>query len=49
MRNYVFKNFREISIANQVNCIIKEHSPKKNIKILDIGSGFNPKNHFFHR
>ncbi|MDB4017181.1 hypothetical protein N9493_04060 [Amylibacter sp.] len=47
MRNYVFKNFREISIANQVNCIIKKHSPEKNIKILDIGSGFNPKIIFF--
>lgn len=47
IRSYLFKNFREMSIANQVSHIIKESSPKKHISILDVGSGFDPKIIFF--
>lgn len=47
IRNYVFQNFREISIADQVSLIIDENSSETNIALLDIGSGFDPKIIFF--
>lgn len=47
IRSYLFRDFREISLANSISKIIIESNFDKNLYILDLGSGFDPKIIFF--